>query len=123
MKEIGREEVRAFYERFPDESVQRQRDRIADICRRELDAEPPASVVDDVLFEMGRRLLENAAAQLSEITGDEWRRIISEEHARLGGGEIDVDKDTPGAKEEALITAVRDRARGEYGYLFGRRRA
>ncbi len=121
-REIDREEVRAFYERFSDELVQRQRDRIADVCRRELGAEPAASVVDEVLFEMGRRQLENNFARLSEITEEEWHRMISEEGARLGGGEIDADKAAPGVKEEALINAVLDRAQGEYGFLFERRR-
>jgi hypothetical protein len=111
-KEIDREEVRAFYERLPENQLKMMRNRVAEVCRRALDAEPAVSVVDDVMFEMGRRLLENAAARLSEITEEEWHRLISEEHDRLSVGY--------GVEEEPLVDAVRVRALGEYGYLFGR---
>ena len=114
MTEIGREEVREFYERFEESQLKMMRNRVAEVCRRALDAEPAVSVVDDVMFEMGRRQLENAAAQLSEITEEEWHRMISEEHDRLSVGY--------GVEEESLVDAVAVRARGEYGYLFGRRR-
>ncbi len=63
MQEISREEIQAFYDGFPEDEIRDLRDRVAKFCRRALDVEPSVEVVDDVLFEMGRRRLENAAAQ------------------------------------------------------------
>jgi len=71
MQEISREEVRAFYDGFPEDEIRRMRGRVAEFCRRALDAEPSAEEVDDALFEMGRRLLEDAAAQLEEEADEE----------------------------------------------------
>ena len=71
MQEISREEVRAFYDGFPEDEIRRMRGRVAEFCRRALDAEPSVKEVDDALFEMGRRLLEDAAAQLEEEADEE----------------------------------------------------
>ena len=71
MQEISREEVRAFFDGFPEDEIRDLRDRVAKFCGRALDVEPSVEVVDDVLFEMGRLSLENAAAQLEEEAGEE----------------------------------------------------
>ncbi len=71
MQEISREEVRAFFDGFPEDEIRRMRGRVAEFCRRVLDAEPSVKEVDDALFEMGRLLLENAAAQLEEEADEE----------------------------------------------------
>jgi hypothetical protein len=107
MREISREEVREFLDKVPA-----MRDRIADTCRRELGAEPPAELVDAVVLEIGRRLLENASARLSEITEEEYGRIAEEEYERLDTG--------GGVEEERHSAAARDRVVREYAYLFGR---
>jgi hypothetical protein len=70
-QEISREEVQAFYDGFPEDEIRRMRGRVAEFCRRVLDAEPSVKEVDDALFEMGRRLLEDAAAQLEEEADEE----------------------------------------------------
>jgi hypothetical protein len=71
MQEISREEVRAFYDGFPEDEIRRMRGRVAEFCRRALDAEPSVKEVADAFFEMGRRLLENAAAQIEEEADEE----------------------------------------------------
>ncbi len=71
MQEISREEVRAFFDGFPEDEIRRMRGRVAEFCRRVLDAEPSVKEVDDALFEMGRRLLEDAAVQLEEEADEE----------------------------------------------------
>ena len=71
MQEISREEIQAFLDGFPEDEIRRMRGRVADFCRRVLDAEPSVKEVDDALLEMGRRLLEDAAAQLEEEADEE----------------------------------------------------
>jgi len=71
MREISREEVQAFFDGVPEDEVRRMRGRVADFCRRVLDAEPSVKEVDDALFEMGRRLLEDAGAHLEEEADEE----------------------------------------------------
>ncbi len=74
MQEISREEVRAFYDGFPEDEIRRMRGRVAEFCRRALDAEPSVKEVDDALFEMGRRLLEFAAALDEELEASGIKR-------------------------------------------------
>ncbi len=71
MQSISREEVRAFLDEFPEEEIRRMRGRVAEFCRRVLDAEPTVKEVDAALFEMGRRLLEDADAQLEGEADEE----------------------------------------------------
>ncbi len=71
MREIRREEIQAFFDGFPEDEVRRMRGRVAEFCRRVLDAEPTVKEVDAALFEMGRRLLEDADAQLEGEADEE----------------------------------------------------
>jgi len=78
--------------------------------------EPSAELVDVVMLQVGRRLLEDAAARLSEITDEEWHRMISEEREALRSGFLeDVD-------DETFVNRVGERARARYGYMLEQRR-
>ena len=122
MEESTREQVREFYASFPADKLEEIRDGTAASCRHVLGEEPSADIVDDVLFEMGRQEMESTAALFSEVTDDEWGRLLSEEHARLGSPEIDAGAATPGVEEAALVDAVYARVRREHAYLLARRR-
>ncbi len=114
-EKIGPEEVRRLIEEMPEPWARSQRERVADSLRAMLDEEPPVELIEDVLVKRTRRILENTAAQMEELTEAEYDRIISEEFARLDEGN--------GVDEEALSEAVHDRLRREYPYLFERRRS
>ncbi len=114
-EKIGPEEVRRFIEEMPEPWARSQRERVADFLRARSDEEPTVELIDAVLVERTRRLLENTAAQTKELTEAEYERITIEEFARLDEGN--------GVDEEALCEAVHQRLRREYPYLFERRRS
>ncbi len=114
-QEIGPEQVRAFYARFPDARRQEIRRRVEEIAAAKLGAEPPAEVVDAVLEEMARRFLANAEALVREaLTEEELGRLTDEELGRLDNGQ--------GVEEELLVDAVMQRALLEHSHIIGPKR-
>jgi hypothetical protein len=109
-EEIGPEQIRAFYARFPDARRRKVRERVEEICRRDLGAEPTPEVVDGVLAEMARRLLANAEAIVREA-------LTEEELGRLTDGEYDRLDEGQGVEEELLVDAVMQRVLLEHPYV------
>ncbi len=114
-EQIGPEQVRAFYARFPAARRQEIRRRVEETAAANLGAEPPAEVVDAVLEEMARRLLTNADALVREaLTEEELRRLTDEELRRLDDGQ--------GVEEDLLVDAVMQRALLEHSHIIGPKR-